>query len=93
VLVEFPLLGEVQVFAAGRMLDVGAPGSRPCWRRWRRWRRWLELMAEAIDETLPSQPQLRASLMACFDWGTAIAPDVSQSPADTDLGEPGPTPR
>jgi hemoglobin len=55
--------------------------------------RWLELMAEAIDETLPGQPDLRASLMAYFDWGTAIAQDVSQSPAGTDLGQPGPTPR
>jgi hemoglobin len=56
-------------------------------------KRWLELMAEAIDETLPGRPELRASLMAYFDWGTAIAQDVSQDPAGTDLGEPGPTPR
>jgi hemoglobin len=31
--------------------------------------------------------------MAYFDWGTAIAQDVSQSPVGTDLGAPGPTPR
>lgn len=55
--------------------------------------RWLELMAEAIDETLPGHPELRATLMAYFDWGTAIARDVSQSPVGTDLGKPGPTPR
>jgi hemoglobin len=55
--------------------------------------RWLELMAEAIDEALPGRPELRASLMAYFEWGTAIAQDVSASPAGTDLGEPGPTPR
>ena len=55
--------------------------------------RWLELMAEAIDETLPGRPELHAALMAYFDWGTAIAQDVSQSPAGTELGEPGPTPR
>jgi hemoglobin len=56
-------------------------------------KRWLELMAAAIDETLPGRPELRAALMAYFDWGTAIAQDVSQSPVGTDLGAPGPTPR
>jgi hemoglobin len=56
-------------------------------------RRWLELMAEAIDETLPGRPELRASLMGYFEWGTAIAQEVSQNPVGTDLGEPGPTPR
>ena len=55
--------------------------------------RWLELMAQAIDEVLPGQPRLRDALMAYFDWGTAIARDVSQDPAGTDLGQPGPTPR
>jgi hemoglobin len=55
--------------------------------------RWRELMAAAIEETLPGRPELRATLMAYFDWGTAIAQDVSQSPAGTDLGKPGPTPR
>jgi hemoglobin len=55
--------------------------------------RWLELMAEAIDTTLPARPELRATLMAYFDWGTAIAQDVSHQPAGSDLGEPGPTPR
>lgn len=55
--------------------------------------RWLELMAAAIDETLPGRPELRASLMAYFEWGTAIAQDVSAAPVGTDLGEPGPTPR
>ncbi|HUN38158.1 MAG TPA: group II truncated hemoglobin [Trebonia sp.] len=55
--------------------------------------RWLELMAEAIDEVLPGQPRLHATLMAYFDWGTAIAQDVSSQPVGTDLGQPGPTPR
>jgi hemoglobin len=56
-------------------------------------KRWLELMAEAIDETLPGRPERRDSLMAYFDWGTAIAQDVSQDPVGTDLGKPGTTPR
>jgi hemoglobin len=55
--------------------------------------RWLELMAEAIDEVLPGQPRLHDALMAYFDWGTAIAQDVSGQAPGTDLGEPGPTPR
>jgi hemoglobin len=55
--------------------------------------RWLELMAQAIDEVLPGRPQLRDTLMAYFDWGTAIAQDVSRNPVGTDLGKPGPTPR
>nr|WP_232425196.1 group II truncated hemoglobin [Pseudofrankia inefficax] len=37
-------------------------------------RRWLELMAHAISEILPGQPELAATLMAYFEWGTAIAP-------------------
>ncbi|MDT3442483.1 MULTISPECIES: group II truncated hemoglobin [unclassified Pseudofrankia] len=56
-------------------------------------RRWLELMADAIGEVLPGQPELAVALMEYFDWGTAIAQDVSQNPVGTDLGEPGPTPR
>lgn len=55
--------------------------------------RWLELMAEAVAETLPDRPDLHGTLMAYFEWGTAIAQEVSQDPAGTDLGEPGPTPR
>lgn len=55
--------------------------------------RWLQLMATAIDEVFPGKPELAASLMSYFDWGTTIAKDVSQEPAGTDLGEPGPTPR
>ena len=55
--------------------------------------RWLQLMAAAIDEVLPGRPELAMSLMSYFDWGTAIAQDVSQDPVGTDLGEPGPTPR
>jgi hemoglobin len=55
--------------------------------------RWLQLMAAAIDEVLPGRPELATSLMSYFDWGTAIAQDVSQDPVGTDLGEPGPTPR
>ncbi|MBL7489768.1 group II truncated hemoglobin [Frankia sp. AgB1.9] len=56
-------------------------------------RRWLELMANAISEVLPGQPELATTLMAYFEWGTAIAQDVSQNPVGADLGEPGPTPR
>jgi hemoglobin len=55
--------------------------------------RWLELMDQAIGEVLPGQPRLHDALMAYFDWGTAIAQDVSRDPAGTDLGTPGPTPR
>jgi len=55
--------------------------------------RWLELMDQAIGEVLPGQSRLRDALMAYFDWGTAIAQDVSRDPAGTDLGHPGPTPR
>lgn len=56
-------------------------------------RRWLQLMTAAVEEVVPDRPALAASLMAYFDWGTAIAQDVSQHPVGTDLGEPGPTPR
>ncbi len=56
-------------------------------------RRWLELMAEVIDEVLPGRPELAAALMSYFEWGTAIAQDVSQEPVGSDVGEPGPTPR
>jgi hemoglobin len=55
--------------------------------------RWLQLMADAISEVLPGRPELAAALTGYFEWGTAIAQDVSQDPAGTDLGEPGPTPR
>ena len=55
--------------------------------------RWLDLMAQAISEVLPGQPRLHDALMAYFDWGTAIAQDVSRDPAGTSLGKPGPTPR
>jgi hemoglobin len=55
--------------------------------------RWLQLMADAIGEVLPGRPELTAALMSYFDWGTAIAQDVSQDPVGSDLGEPGPTPR
>jgi hemoglobin len=55
--------------------------------------RWLQLMADAISEVLPDRPELTAALMSYFDWGTAIAQDVSQDPVGSDLGEPGPTPR
>jgi hemoglobin len=55
--------------------------------------RWLRLMSDAIDATSPGQPELAATLMDYFRWGTAIAQDLSQSPPGTDLGTPGPTPR
>ncbi|MEU6135362.1 group II truncated hemoglobin [Nocardioides sp. NPDC047086] len=55
--------------------------------------RWLELMHAAIEEVLAAQPDLHKTLMAYFEWGTAIAKDVSQDPPGTDLGDPGPTPR
>jgi len=55
--------------------------------------RWLELMRAAIEEVLVDRPELHKTLMAYFDWGTAIAKDVSQDPPGTDLGDPGPTPR
>lgn len=41
-------------------------------------------MADAIEEVLPGRPELRASLMKYFEWGTKIAQDVSQDPAGTD---------
>ncbi|WP_261555233.1 group II truncated hemoglobin [Frankia tisae] len=55
--------------------------------------RWLDLMADAISEVLPGRPELAATLMEYFTWGTAIAQQVSQDPVGTDLGDPGPTPR
>lgn len=55
--------------------------------------RWLELMADAIADTYPGRTDLSAALMTYFDWGAAIAQDVSQEPVGTDVGEPGPTPR
>lgn len=55
--------------------------------------RWLQLMSASIDSVLPGNPDLAASLMDYFRWGTAIAQDVSRSPVGTDLGAAGPTPR
>jgi hemoglobin len=55
--------------------------------------RWLQLMAEAVEEALPGRPELAAALMGYFEWGTAIAQDVSQQALGADLGQPGPTPR
>ncbi|ONH58154.1 globin [Frankia sp. CcI49] len=55
--------------------------------------RWLELMADAIGEVLPARPELATTLMEYFEWGTAIAQEVSQDPVGTDLGDPGATPR
>jgi hemoglobin len=55
--------------------------------------RWLQLMADAIGEVLPGRPELAAALMSYFEWGTAIAQDVSRDPVGTDLGQPGLTPR
>ncbi|MFB6708147.1 group II truncated hemoglobin [Streptomyces sp. NPDC056333] len=55
--------------------------------------RWMELMTAAVDEELPEDELLRRRVLEYFDWGTRIARDVSASPAGTDLGDPGPTPR
>ncbi|MGW2542668.1 group II truncated hemoglobin [Kitasatospora sp. NPDC001574] len=55
--------------------------------------RWVELMAEAVGKELPDDELLRRRVLEYFDWGTRIAKDVSASPAGTDLGDPGPTPR
>lgn len=55
--------------------------------------RWLQLMSDAIDSVYPGQPELAATMMDYFRWGSAIAQDVSQSPVGTDLGTPGRTPR
>ena len=55
--------------------------------------RWMELMAAAIEKELPDDEELRKRVLEYFDWGTQIARDVSAQPVDTDLGEPGPTPR
>ncbi|WP_067529193.1 hypothetical protein [Nocardia uniformis] len=46
-----------------------------------------------VQRVLPADQDLRHQVMAYFDWGTAIALDVSQSPVGADLGTPGPTPR
>ena len=54
--------------------------------------RWLAAWTRPSAKELPGQPRLRDALMAYFDWGTAIAEDVSRSPAGTDLGA-GLTPR
>jgi len=55
--------------------------------------RWMELMAAAVAKELPDDELLRRRVMEYFDWGTRIARDVSATPAGTDLGDPGPTPR
>ncbi|GAB7186332.1 group II truncated hemoglobin [Kitasatospora sp. Ki12] len=55
--------------------------------------RWMELMAGAVRRELPEDELLRRRVLEYFDWGTKIAEDVSASPAGTDLGDPGPTPR
>ncbi|WP_454850570.1 group II truncated hemoglobin [Promicromonospora soli] len=55
--------------------------------------RWLELMSAAVDDTFPDATELHAPLMSYFEWGTAIAQEVSQDAVGTDLGDPGPTPR
>lgn len=50
-------------------------------------------MAEAVHKEIPEGELLRRRVLEYFDWGTRIAKDVSASPAGTDLGDPGPTPR
>ncbi|MEV2278670.1 antibiotic biosynthesis monooxygenase [Nocardiopsis sp. NPDC049922] len=55
--------------------------------------RWMELMDQAVRRELPEDARLRRTVLEYFDWGTRIARDVSRSPAGTDLGDPGPTPR
>ena len=55
--------------------------------------RWLQLMREALHEVLPGRPEVHDALMAYFEWGTAIAQQVSQEPVGAELGDPGPTPR
>ncbi|MET7857151.1 group II truncated hemoglobin [Streptomyces sp. NPDC005318] len=55
--------------------------------------RWMELMGASVDKELPDDELLRRRVMEYFDWGTRIALDVSATPAGTDLGDPGPTPR
>ncbi|MBV6700855.1 group II truncated hemoglobin [Kitasatospora aureofaciens] len=55
--------------------------------------RWMELMTAAVQKELPDDELLRRQVLEYFDWGTKIAEDVSASPAGTDLGDPGPTPR
>ena len=55
--------------------------------------RWMELMTEAVGKELPDDDLLQQQVMAYFDWGTKIARAVSADPDDTDLGDPGPTPR
>ncbi|MEO3755503.1 group II truncated hemoglobin [Streptomyces sp. B6B3] len=55
--------------------------------------RWMELMTAAVETELPDDALLRRRVIEYFDWGTTIARDVSASPPDGDLGEPGPTPR
>ncbi len=55
--------------------------------------RWLELMGAAVAETFPDRGDLHPTLMAYFDWGTAIAQRISQVEPGADLGDAGPTPR
>jgi hemoglobin len=55
--------------------------------------RWMELMTGAVEKELPDDELLRRRVIEYFDWGTKIARDVSTSPVDEDLGDPGPTPR
>ncbi len=45
-------------------------------------------MTETLNEAVAGLPALHGTLMTCFEWGTAIAQEVSQDPAGTDLGEP-----
>ena len=40
-------------------------------------------MQAAIEEVLADRPDLHKTLMAYFDWGTAVAEDVSQEPPGT----------
>ncbi|MFC1406521.1 MULTISPECIES: group II truncated hemoglobin [Streptacidiphilus] len=55
--------------------------------------RWMELMTTAVEKELPDDELLRRRVLEYFDWGTAIARDVSADPVGQDLGDPGPTPR
>ncbi|MEU3274298.1 group II truncated hemoglobin [Saccharomonospora sp. NPDC006951] len=56
-------------------------------------KRWLELMSVSVEKELPPHQELHHRVMSYFEWGTAIAKDVSQEPRGTKMGEPGPTPR
>lgn len=55
--------------------------------------RFLRLMDDTVAEVLPGRPATASAVLAYFEWGSAIAQELSQQPIGAHLGDPGDVPR